>query len=262
MNCTHGGEPMSIALGATCPWCNEIVAERHHSLATAAERVEASPAPPLPAAAIAAPPVIPSRPIAAAPEVAPPASGAPTENPAHVAGEREQPTRPMAAVARECLPQGSPGGFSAPGAPIAASAPKVASVPSVAISAGQSASGLPPVRRTGADAAEPIKHARNTDPDTARDAALSVNDAHKRRLYDHILALIFEHGPLTDWQLAQKLTQRLGEPIIATSAGKRRGELRDMGLVYDTGFRGPTETGPKKAVRWGLTPAGEMEVAA
>ena len=175
---------MSIALGATCPWCLQIVAERPHSLATAAGRVEASPAPPLPAAAIAAPPLAAARLDAAAPEVAPPASGA------------------------------------------------------------------------------PIKHARNTDPDTARDAALSVNDAHKRRLYDHILALIFEHGPLTDWQLAQKLTQRIGEPVIATSAGKRRGELRDMGLLYDTGFRGPTETGPKKAVRWGLTPAGEVEVAA
>lgn len=117
---------------------------------------------------------------------------------------------------------------------------------------------IPPVVVSGA----PIKHARNTDPDTARDAALSVTDAHKRRLYDHILALIFEHGPLTDWQLSRFLTVRIGEPVIATSAGKRRGELRDMGLLYDTGFRGPTETGPKKAVRWGLTPAGELEVAA
>ena len=108
----------------------------------------------------------------------------------------------------------------------------------------------------------PIKHARNTDPDTARDAALSVSDAHKRRLYDHILALIFEHGPMTDYELAKRLTQRLGEPIIATSAGKRRGELRDMGLVFDTKFKGPTETGPRKGIRWGLTPAGEVEVAA
>jgi hypothetical protein len=108
----------------------------------------------------------------------------------------------------------------------------------------------------------PNRHARNTDPNTAHEAALSVSDPHKRRLYDHILGLIFEHGPLTDWQLAQKLTQRLGEPIIATSSGKRRGEMRDMGLLYDTGFRGPTETGPKKAIRWGLTPAGVMEVSA
>ena len=56
--------------------------------------------------------------------------------------------------------------------------------------------------------------------------------------------------------------RRVGEPVIATSAGKRRGELRDMGLLCDTGFRGPTETGPRKAVRWGLTPAGEVEATA
>jgi hypothetical protein len=191
MSCTHGGELMNITPGATCPWCAETVAERSHSLATTAGRVEASPASPLPAAPIV-------------------------------------------------------------------SAPTAASVPSV-LPAGQSVSDFPPARRAGADT---NKHARNTDPDTAHDAALSVNDAHKRRLYDHILALIFEHGPLTDWQLSRFLTARIGEPVIATSAGKRRGELRDMGLLYDTGFRGPTETGPKKAVRWGLTPAGEQEVAA
>jgi len=111
-------------------------------------------------------------------------------------------------------------------------------------------------------AGAPIKGARNTDPDTAHEAALSVADAHKRRVYDHILALMFEHGPLTDWQLAEKLSGRMGERIIATSAGVRRGELRNMGLVADTGHRGPTETGPKKGIRWGLTAAGEQEVAA
>jgi len=111
-------------------------------------------------------------------------------------------------------------------------------------------------------AGAPIKGARNTDPDTAHDAALSVADAHKRKVYDHILALMFEHGPLTDWQLAEKLSARMGERIIATSAGVRRGELRNMGLVADTGHRGPTETGPKKGIRWGLTAAGEQQVAA
>ena len=187
MNCTHGGTDMNVALGAKCPWCLHIVAERTAVLATAAGRAEARSSPvALPAAHIAANPVTPTpRAAAAAPET----------------------TLPLVSGA-------------------------------------------------------PIKHARNTDPDTARDAALSVTDAHKRRLYDHILALIFEHGPMTDYELAKRLTQRLGEPIIATSAGKRRGELRDMGLVFDTKFKGPTETGPKKGIRWGLTPAGEMEVAA
>ena len=51
-------------------------------------------------------------------------------------------------------------------------------------------------------------------------AALAQSDPNNRRLYDHILALMFEHGPLTDWQLAEKLSGRMGERIIATSAGR------------------------------------------
>ena len=74
-----------------------------------------------------------------------------------------------------------------------------------AVPAHIAANPVTPTPRTSAAAPEttlplvsgaPIKHARNTDPDTARDAALSVTDPHKRRLYDHILTLIFEHGPL------------------------------------------------------------------
>lgn len=256
-NCTHG-PTAHLNIGDRCSICGTVivsfVAERTAQLATAAGKAEATPTTPvaLPAAHIAAPSVSPIPAGLPAPEADPAASGATITLPDGVSGASLPPVTAIAAPA--VLP-------SAAGAPIAASAPTVASVPSILTTAGQSASDLPPARRTGADAA-PIKHARNTDPDTARDAALSVTDAHKRRLYDHILALIFEHGPLTDWQLSRFLTVRIGEPVIATSAGKRRGELRDMGLLYDTGFRGPTETGPKKAVRWGLTPAGEVEVAA
>jgi len=72
-------------------------------------------------------------------------------------------------------------------------------------------------------------------------------------------AAIYEHGPLTDWQLADHVSRRTGVPTIATSAGKRRGELRDMGLVVDSGHRGPTETGPKRGIRWALTAAGAFE---
>ena len=225
MNCTHGGPAMNIALGDRCPWCLKIVAELAQ-LATAAGKAEAHASP-----------------------VALPA--------AHIAVGKLDVTRvdgtdrgqPIAAL------EGFPGSLFDSGVPTAPfAAPSVSPIPAA----------LPAPETTISPVASgaPIKHARNTDPDTARDAALSVADAHKRRLYDHILALIFEHGPLTDWQLSRFLTVRIGEPVIATSAGKRRGELRDMGLLYDTGFRGPTETGPKKAVRWGLTPAGEVEVAA
>ena len=98
--------------------------------------------------------------------------------------------------------------------------------------------------------------ARNTDPDTSLEAAESITDEARRHVYDQIIRIIFEHGPQTDWQLGQKLG------LLATSAGKRRGELRDMGLVEQTEFRGPTSTGPKRAWRYGLTAAGEREAAA
>lgn len=98
--------------------------------------------------------------------------------------------------------------------------------------------------------------ARNTDPDTSLEAAESITDEARRHVYDQIIRIIFEHGPQTDWQLGQKLG------LLATSAGKRRGELRDMGLVEQTEFRGPTSTGPKRAWRHGLTVAGEREAAA
>ena len=230
MNCTHGGTAMNIALGDRCPWCLKIVAERTALLATrGGEGAETLPA-----------------------SVAHPSFPA-----AHIAVGKLDVTRvdgtdrgqPIAAL------EGFPGSLFDSGVPTAPfAAPSVSPIPAA----------LPAPETTISPVASgaPIKHARNTDPDTARDAALSVTDAHKRRLYDHILALIFERGPLTDWQLSRFLTVRIGEPVIATSAGKRRGELRDMGLLFDTGFRGPTETGPKKAVRWGLTPAGEVEVAA
>ena len=97
--------------------------------------------------------------------------------------------------------------------------------------------------------------ARNTDPVTSLEAAESITDDARRHVYNLIIRAIFEHGPQTDWQLGQ----RLG--LLATSAGKRRGELRDMGLLVQTAHRGPTETGPKKAWRWTLTAQG-AEVAA
>lgn len=217
---------MNIALGDRCPWCLKIVAELAQ-LATAAGK----------AGAHASPVALPA---------------------AHIAVGKQDVTRvdgtdrgqPIAAL------EGFPGSLFDSGVPTAPFAANPVTPNARAAAAAPETMFSPVV--SGA----PIKHARNTDPDTARDAALSVADTHKRRLYDHILALIFEHGPLTDWQLSRFLTVRIGEPVIATSAGKRRGELRDMGLLFDTGFRGPTETGPKKAVRWGLTPAGEVEVAA
>ena len=50
----------------------------------------------------------------------------------------------------------------------------------------------------------------------------------------------------------EELTIQVPETYQGTvieELGKRRGELRDMGMVERTDFRGPTETGPKKGWR-------------
>ena len=99
--------------------------------------------------------------------------------------------------------------------------------------------------------------ARTTDPQTSLDAAMSVTDPARRTVYAAILNSIREHGPLTDWQLAKYVSLRVGLAIIPTSVGVRRGEMRNMGLLADSGHRGPTETGPYRGIRWALTPAGE-----
>ena len=97
--------------------------------------------------------------------------------------------------------------------------------------------------------------ARLTDPDTAHDAAASVTDVARRNVYRAVLEAIVEHGPCTDHDLARYVSGKLGHPIGQTSVGVRRGELRNAGLVADSGHKGRTETGAK-AIRWALTPAG------
>ena len=107
----------------------------------------------------------------------------------------------------------------------------------------------------------PTRNARNTDPVTAHEAAANVSEQQRRTVHLAVLAAIYEHGPLTDHDLAVKVSARLGHTIIATSVGKRRGEVRDSGLVADSGHKGRTPSGAR-AIRWALTPAGEAFLAA
>lgn len=97
--------------------------------------------------------------------------------------------------------------------------------------------------------------ARRTDPDTSHLAAA----AHPRiRARDRRLVLFeLERHPagLTDFELAANLGRQ------QTSVGKRRGELRDWGWVYDTGFYRPAPSG-SKAIVWALTTAGHSLAAA
>jgi hypothetical protein len=84
---------------------------------------------------------------------------------------------------------------------------------------------------------------------------LAANTDH-RAVYTAILAAISEHGPLTDYHLSLHVGRRTGAPILRTSVGKRRGELRDAGLICNSGHRAKTDTNTT-AIRWALTPAGE-----
>lgn len=90
---------------------------------------------------------------------------------------------------------------------------------------------------------------RHTDPDTSRKAATMRkvkrgDDRHK------CLVVLNRHpGGLTDFELGE----RVG--LQQTSAGKRRGELRDLGFVTDTTVRRPAPSGAKAAV-WAITALG------
>jgi len=85
--------------------------------------------------------------------------------------------------------------------------------------------------------------ARATDPDTSHEAA---RDAAPTAQTNRALALRILRdypGGLTDFELAE-ITG-----LQQTSIGKRRGELRDAGLVYDTGRRRPSPSG-SRAIVW------------
>lgn len=73
---------------------------------------------------------------------------------------------------------------------------------------------------------------RQSDPETSRDAAVdAANNAAtlRSRCYD-LLKGAGAHG-LTDFELVDVYQRRYQRPAQQTSLGKRRGELRDAGLV-------------------------------
>jgi hypothetical protein len=88
--------------------------------------------------------------------------------------------------------------------------------------------------------------ARATDPWTSQDAALG-SKANDLRL---VLAAHARHPHgLTDFELAELVHRQ------QTSAGKRRGELRDDGLIEATADARPAPSG-KRAIVWRITPSG------
>lgn len=145
-------------------------------------------------------------------------------------------------------------------APIAATAPPMAATSPHGLDCGT----LTPSGDPGPsllDLLDATPMARATDPDTAHHAAWSAANTDHRAVYVAILAAVHEHGPLTDYHLSLHVARRTGTPILRTSVGKRRGELRDMGLMADSGHRAKTDTN-STAIRWAITAAGEHALLA
>jgi len=94
---------------------------------------------------------------------------------------------------------------------------------------------------------------RATDPPTSVEAA----EAHvSQRLTDRKRALeLLERASngLTDFELADLMGRQ------QTSAGKRRGELRDLGAVRDSGRRRAAPSG-SRAIVWEAVPPKERKV--
>lgn len=97
----------------------------------------------------------------------------------------------------------------------------------------------------------PMPGARITDPETSHEAA-SAHPEQREIDRDRALRLLREHPEgLTDFELGDLMGR--GQ----TSAGKRRGELRDAGKVIDSGERRKAPSG-SRAIVWRALTAEEL----
>jgi hypothetical protein len=92
---------------------------------------------------------------------------------------------------------------------------------------------------------------RRSDPDTSHAAA----DRHPALRHNDRRAALIAHddhpGGLTDFELADIMGRQ------QTSAGKRRGELRDLGFIRDSGLRRAAPSG-SNAIVWQITNLGKV----
>jgi hypothetical protein len=96
----------------------------------------------------------------------------------------------------------------------------------------------------------PPPNVRTADPDTSRKAAARAisrgSEDRRAALQSHR-----DHpAGLTDFELGDLIGRQ------QTSAGKRRGELRDLSLVRDSGARRASPSG-SSAIVWQITEAGK-----
>ena len=104
-----------------------------------------------------------------------------------------------------------------------------------------------------------VPAARATDPATSHEAAATITVQRMRADHQLVLAALHDHGPMTDFGIAAKVSVALGRMVKATSLGVRRKELVTLGLVRNSGRRAPSDTGTSSIV-WALTAAGVAEI--
>jgi hypothetical protein len=104
------------------------------------------------------------------------------------------------------------------------------------------------------DVADPARNARSSDPSTSHAAArrgLSVRASDRRK----VLFVHYDNPDgLTDFELADRVGRQ------QTSAGKRRGELRDAGYIEDALIRRLAPSG-SSAIVWRITLQGRRVAA-
>jgi hypothetical protein len=93
-------------------------------------------------------------------------------------------------------------------------------------------------------------NARTIDPETSHQAALRHPTSRARDLGMVLAAHRAHPDGLTDFELAALVGRQ------QTSAGKRRGELRDMSLIEATELRRPAPSG-SPAIVWRITERGK-----
>jgi len=92
--------------------------------------------------------------------------------------------------------------------------------------------------------------ARVTDPETSHEAAAdAAPNAHTDRANVLVMHYRHRHSGLTDYELAAKMERQ------QNSVGKRRGELRDAGLIAQDELKRPAPSGSSAFV-WKITGAG------
>lgn len=102
--------------------------------------------------------------------------------------------------------------------------------------------------------------ARHTDPATAHSAAALQTEPVKRASHRLVLTLLAKWGPMTDHQLAERMSRELGRHIGHDNAGKRRLEMKRCGFVEKTGTTAPTPSGGEAEV-YRISSAGKRELA-